>query len=209
MWDKYPRGLPESCRGKKMGMYKYIGKLWKQPKTELGGLWKEHLIQWRREGTVIRIDKPTRLDRARSIGYKAKKGFIVARVKLLRGGRKRTQIKKGRRTKTQRRTKIVGKSYQWIAEEKAQRAFKNLEVLNSYPLAKDGLYYWFEIILVDPSAPEIKADKRLNWITKPQHRNRVLKGKTSAGRKSRGLRGKGKGHEKNRSSLRAHSRRGK
>ncbi|MFH0752736.1 MAG: 50S ribosomal protein L15e [archaeon] len=192
-----------------MGMYKYLAKLWKQPKKELGGLWKEHLIQWRREGTVIRIEKPTRLDRARSIGYKAKKGFVVARVKLLRGGRKRTQIKKGRRTKTQRRRKIVGKNYQWVAEEKAQRTFKNLEVLNSYPLAKDGIFYWFEVILIDPCAPEIKSDKNMKWVTQPQHKNRVLRGKTSAGRKSRGLRGKGKGHEKNRPSLNAHSGRGK
>ncbi len=192
-----------------MAMYKYIAKLWKRPKTDLGDLWKEHLMKWRREGAVIRIERPTRLDRARSVGYKAKKGFVMARVKLTRGGRQRPRIKKGRRTKTQRRKKIVGKSYQWVAEERAQKAFKNLEVLNSYPLAKDGKFYWFEVVLVDPSAPEIKADKNMKWITQPQHNNRVLRGKTSEARKSRGLRGKGKGHEKNRPSLRAHGNRGK
>ena len=192
-----------------MGMYKHISKLWKQPKEGLGDLWKEHLIKWRREGTVIRVEKPTRLDRARSVGYKAKKGYVVARVKVIRGGRQRPKLKTGRRSKTQRRQKIVGKNYQWIAEEKAQKSFKNLEVLNSYPLAKDGRHYWFEVVLVDPSAPEIKADKKINWITQPTHKNRVLRGKTSAARKSRGLRGKGKGHEKNRPSLRAHNKRGK
>lgn len=192
-----------------MGMYKYVSKIWTKPKENLGELWREHLMQWRREGTVIRLDRPTRLDRARAIGYKAKKGFVVARVKLLRGGRQRERFKAGRRSKTQRSRKIVGKNYQWVAEERAQRAFKNLEVLNSYYLAKDGIYYWFEVVMVDPEAPEIKSDKNMSWITEPQHRNRVLRGKTSAGRKSRGLRGKGKGHEKHRPSLAAHHGRGK
>ncbi len=192
-----------------MAMYKYISELWRQPKENLGDLWKQRLIQWRKEGSVIRVDRPTRLDRARSIGYKAKKGFVIARVKVDRGGRRRPKMIAGRRSKTQRRTKILGKNYQWVAEERAQRSFKNLEVLNSYQVAKDGMHYWFEIVLVDPCAPEIKADPRMKWITLPQHHNRVLRGITSAGRKSRGLRGKGKGHEKNRPSLGAHGKRGK
>lgn len=207
MWDKYPNGgclnLAEET---KMGMYKYVAKLWTKPKKELGELWKQHLIQWRREDTVTRVERPTRIDRARAIGYKAKKGFVVARVKLIRGGRKRKQFKAGRRSKTRRRTKVLGMNYQWVAEGKAQKRFKNLEVLNSYYLAKDGIYYWFEVILVDPNAPEIKADKNMRWITEPQHRNRVLRGKTSAGRKSRALRGKGKGFEKSRPSIRSQSR---
>lgn len=192
-----------------MGMYKYIGELWRQPKANMGELWRQRLVQWRREEAVIRIDKPTRLDRARAVGYKAKKGFVMARVRVERGGRRRPKMIAGRRTKTQRRRKILGKNYQWVAEERTQRTFKNLEVLNSYQLAKDGRYYWFEVVLVDPQSPEIKADERMNWITQPQHRNRVLRGLTSAARKSRGLRGKGKGHEKNRPSLAAHGKRGK
>ena len=210
MWDKHPSGLPESCRGKhKMGAYKYIAQAWKKPKTGLGDLWKERMIQWRKEGSITKLERPTRIDRARALGYKAKKGFLIARVKLDRGGRKRQRMVAGRRSKTQRRMKILGMSYQWVAEQRAQLAFVNMEVLNSYSLAKDGTHYWFEVILVDPHAPEIKADKQLCWITQPQHHYRVLRGKTSAARKSRGLRGKGKGHEKNRPSLGAHSKRGK
>ena len=192
-----------------MGMYQAIRELWKKPKQTLGTLYKERLIQWRREPVVISIERPTRLDRARSLGYKAKKGISIARVRVRRGGRKREQLKKGRRSKTQRRRKIVGKSYQWVAEEKVQRKYTNLEVLNSYQVAKDGLFYWFEVILVDPYRPEIKSDKNLKFLKFRKNTNRVFRGKTSAGRKSRGLNKKGIGAEKLRPSRRAQKGRSK
>jgi large subunit ribosomal protein L15e len=179
-----------------MGMYQQIRAVWKKPKENLGELYKQRLVQWRRDVSVLQIKRPTRLDRARSVGYRAKKGISVARVRVKRGGRKREQMKKGRRSRTQRRRKIVGMSYQWVAEQKAQRKFRNLEVLNSYFVAKDGIHAWFEVILVDPHRPEIKTDKNLKWICFRKHTNRVLRGKTSAGRKSRGLRNKGVGAEK-------------
>ena len=60
--------------------------------------------------------------------------------------------------------------------------------------------------MLDPYAPEIKADKHLNWICYRKQTNRVLRGKTSAGQKSRGLSKKGVGAEKLRPSRRAHNR---
>ena len=187
-------------------MYKEIAKLWKQPKKNLGELHKQRLIKWRRENVITKIERPTRLDRARALGYKPKKGVSLYRVRVSRGGRKRNQRKKGRRSKTQRRKKIVGMNYQWIAQQKVQRKHINLEVLNSYPVVKDGLHAWYEVIMVDPYRPEIKADKNLNWLKWRKHTNRVFRGKTSAGRKSRGLRKKGMGAEKLRPSRRAHNR---
>ena len=51
---------------------------------------------------------------------------------------------------------------------------------------------WYEVILVDPNHPCIKADKQLkSLVTK---KRRVFRGLTSSGKKSRGL-GRGKGHE--------------
>jgi large subunit ribosomal protein L15e len=47
------------------------------------------MIKWRSEPTILVIEKPTRLDRARTLGYKAKKGIVVVRVRVPRGGRKR------------------------------------------------------------------------------------------------------------------------
>ncbi|MCL6500410.1 MAG: 50S ribosomal protein L15e [Candidatus Pacearchaeota archaeon] len=168
--------------------YKYIAKLWKKPKEGLGKLWQSRLIEWRRGNAVVRVEKPTRLDKARALGYKAKKGFVIVRVRVLRGGHKRPRPRTGRRSKRMSIRKTLKMNYQWVAEQRAQRKFPNMEVLNSYWLAKDGKHYWFEIILVDPNRPEIKTDKNIKWITSKKHKARVLRGLTSAARKSRGLR---------------------
>lgn len=189
--------------------YSYIRDIWKKPKENLGKLWKERLIQWRRGDTIVRVEKPTRLDRARSLGYKAKSGFVIARVRIRRGGRKRPKPKGGRRSKRQTNKKVLKMNYRWVAEQRCQRKFPNLEVLNSYWLAKDGIYYWYEVILVDKNRPEIKKDKNIKWITSKKHKGRVFRGLTSAARKSRGLRKKGKRAIKVRPSLRAHGRKGK
>lgn len=191
-----------------MSMYKYIREAWKKPKQNLGPLWQQRLIQWRREPVTLRIERPTRLDRARSLGYKAKQGIFVVRQRVNRGGKMRPKFKGGRRSKAMRRRMVLAKNYQQIAEERANKKFKNCEVLNSYEVAKDGKYYWYEIILVDRDSSVIKSDKNLKWVSEKGHKGRVYRGITSAGRKSRGLRKKGKGAEKIRPSLRAKGRKG-
>ncbi len=172
------------------GMYHYIAELWKRPYDgEMGLLMKQRIIKWRRQPTVVRIEKPTRLDRARSLGYKAKQGFVVVRVRVRKGGLRKPRPNKGRRPK---RMGIYGfapaKSLRLIAEERAARKYPNLEVLNSYYVGEDGLYKWFEVILVDPHHPAICRDPDINWICEKQHRGRVFRGLTSAGKKMRGLR---------------------
>ncbi len=164
-------------------VYSYIKEAWR--KRDIGELRKK-LVGWRKSKVIVRIEKPTRLDRARELGYKAKKGFVVARVRLARGGRKRPRRKKGRRSKRQTIHKTLKMNYRWVAEQRAERRFKGLVVLNSYPMAKDGKYYWFEVILVDPTRPEIKADKNINWICSVK--GRAMRGLTAAARKARGLR---------------------
>ena len=82
----------------------------------------------------------------------------------------------------------LDKSYQQIAEGRAQKKFVNLTVLNSYWVADDGKHYWFEIIFVDPNHPVIKSDKSLQWLQKKKHHSRVFHGKTSSAQKTRGLR---------------------
>ena len=81
--------------------------------------------------------------------------------------------------------------------------------MGSYWVAEDGKHKWYEIIMVIPSHPSVKSDKNLGWISSGKHRGRVWRGLTSAGRKSRGLRIKGKGAEKVRPSLRANLRKAK
>lgn len=187
------------------GLYYHLREVWKKPTP---AFLRERLIAWRAGESVVALDKPTRLDKARALGYKAKKGIVVARVRVLRGGRKRTRHKHGRKSRKQHIRKILKMSYRWVAELRAAKKFKNLEVLNSYHLAKDGKYYFYEVILVDPSKPEIKSDKNYSWLTVKTNQKRVFRGLTSAGKKSRGLTSKSP-NTKARPSQRSHDRQGK
>ncbi len=166
------------------------------------------MIEWRKSEAQVKVEKPLRLDRARALGYKNKKGFVIIRIRLKRGGHKRPRPNKGRRSKRLHTRKNLGMSYQWIAEQRVERKYKNLVVLNSYQIGKDGPHYFFEVICVDPQRPEIKNDKTINWICKPGNQKRTMRGLTSAGKKSRGLRNKSP-TQKTRPSVRAGKRRGK
>ncbi|MEK6830105.1 MAG: 50S ribosomal protein L15e [Nanoarchaeota archaeon] len=167
------------------GFYHFIREAWKKPDMKV---LRERMTEWRKDNVIKRVDKPLRLDRARSLGYKAKKGFVVVRVRILRGGHRRHRPNKKRRSKRLHGRKNLSMNYKEIAEQRVARKYPNLEVLNSYQVGKDGVHYFFEVILVDPEAPEIKSDKNINWIARPENRGRVMRGLTSAGKKSRGLR---------------------
>lgn len=172
------------------GLYHYISEAWKARFEEpLRSVWRERLVKWRRQPSVVRIDKPTRLNRARALGYRAKQGFIVVRVRVRKGGLNRPRPDSGRRPK---RMGVNGyapaKSDRLIAEERAARKFPNLEVLNSYYVAEDGVYKWYEVILVDPHHPAVCRDADIKWICEKHNRGRVFRGLTSAGKKMRGLR---------------------
>ena len=174
-----------------MGYHKYLQQLWKSDSYQEE--FKKRLIEWRKESVVERLEKPTRLDRAHSLGYKAKQGFVIARIRMGKGTSKRETPSGGRKpTKAYHTRKTPGMNLQHIAEIRVAKHFPNLEVLNSYYVAEDGKQKWFEVILVDPDHPVIKNDPKLNWICK--QRGRVYRGLTSAGKKSRGL-GRGKGFE--------------
>ena len=191
-----------------MGLYKYIREAWKQPREGLGELWQQRLVEWRKDPATLRLEHPTRLDRARSLGYKAKQGIFVVRERVLKGSHVRPQpySKGGRRTKHATHRLDLKKSYQVIAEQRVSRQYRNCEVLNSYWVAEDGMHKWFEVIMADRTHPSIVNDSHYSWLANA--RGRVFRGITSAAKKSRGLRIKGKGAEKNRPSLRAHKRRG-
>lgn len=146
---------------------------------------KSRLIKWRREAVVTRLEGPTRLQRARSLGYKAKQGYIVVRTRIRKGGRMRPKIWKGRKPSKAGRFFTTHQSLQAIAEKRVARKFPNLEVLNSFYVGEDGVQKFYEVILVDPHHPVIANDRKISWIT--SQRKRVFRGLTSAGKKSRGL----------------------
>lgn len=137
--------------------YQMMAKLWKkQDVNDLKEYMRQMAIKWRREPSIIRIEKPTKLDRARRLGYKAKQGFVVIRIRVRRSGARKTRPVSGRRQKAMGVTKIKwAKGMKRIAEERVSKKFPNLKVLNSYLLWSDGKFKWYEVLLVDPNHPVI------------------------------------------------------
>jgi len=192
-------------------MYAYVREAWKKPaETGVKELQWQRMQEWRREGSVVRLEHPTRIDRARNLGYKAKQGIAVVRVRIRRGGRRKPRYVRARRSARMGVNRITaGKSLQRIAEERASVKYPNMEVLNSYWVGQDGKQKWFEVILVDGHHPSVQADRNLAWLKDPAHRGRAERGKTSAGRKGRGMINRGTGTEKTRPSIRSHGNLGK
>ena len=150
-----------------MSAYKHMSSAWKKPgKTYVGDLMRREIVRWRREPSVKRIAKPTRIDKARRYGYKAKQGYVVVRVKVRRGGARKVRPKSGRRQKALGVTKYTrGVSLKEIAQARAARRFVNLLPLNTYWVWEDGRDAWFEVVMVDPEHPVVKADRSLSKLS--------------------------------------------
>ncbi|THU51523.1 hypothetical protein C4D60_Mb06t31930 [Musa balbisiana] len=190
-----------------MGAYKYVSELWRKKQSDvMRFLQRVRCWEYRQLPSIVRVTRPTRPDKARRLGYKAKQGFVIYRVRVRRGGRKRP-VPKGivyGKPKHQGITQLkFQRNKRSVAEERAGRKLGGLRVLNSYWVNEDSTYKYYEIILIDPAHSAIRNDPRINWICKGVHKHRELRGLTSAGKKYRGLRGKGHLHHKARPSRRA------
>jgi large subunit ribosomal protein L15e len=133
-------------------------RMWKENSDEL----KFKAVAWRAEPTIHRIERPSRLDRARRLGYKAKQGIIIVRARVGRGGMRKQRPVAGRRPKHLGVVRIKhSESMRKVAERRVGEKFPNLEVLGSYFLHKDGMNIWYEIILAAPSHPDISKDREM------------------------------------------------
>ena len=73
-----------------MGAYKYLEELYKRKQCDLlRFLFRVRCWQLRHLNAVHRASRPTRPDKARRLGYKAKQGYVIYRVRVRRGGRKK------------------------------------------------------------------------------------------------------------------------
>jgi large subunit ribosomal protein L15e len=92
-----------------MGAYKYIGELYKKKQSDVlrfllrvryilcftswyyPRLMTENFRCWeyRQLNVIHRASRPSRPDKARRLGYKAKQGYVVYRVRVRRGNRKK------------------------------------------------------------------------------------------------------------------------
>jgi len=191
-----------------MGNYEYAQEQYEQPKENLDELWQQRLVKWRKQEATEKAENPTRIPKARDLGYKAKKGFSIVRTRVNKGATKRKRASGGRKPSTAGQNRYSSKkSKQVIAEQRASKKYANLEVLASYWVAEDGNHKWYEVIMVNPEHPEIQADDDINWIA--DNRDRAERGLTPAARKSRGLGNKGKGAENLRPSGAANNDQGK
>ena len=134
-------------------------RLWKENAPEL----RERVVGWRKQSAVTRIAKPSRIERARRLGYKAKQGIIVVRMRVGTGGMRKPRPTGGRRPKHLGVTRIkADDNMKTVAQRRVLERYPNMKILGSYFIYKDGKHYWFEVILADPEHPRIVQDKELN-----------------------------------------------
>jgi large subunit ribosomal protein L15e len=143
---------------------------------------------------IVKLPRTSRPGKARMLGFKAKQGYVIYRVAVRRGGRKRP-LRKGINYGKPKTAGITGlklhKSKRAVAEGRVGRLLPSLRILNSYWVNQDSVHKYYEVILVDPFHPVIRHDPRINWICDAVHKRRESRGLTSAGRKHRGLHKKG------------------
>jgi len=130
---------------------------------------RQRAVVWRNENAVTRVEKPSRIARARRLGYKAKQGIIVIRMRVGTGGMRKQRPRGGRRPKHLGVTKIKADvSMKQVSERRVLERYPNMKLLGSYFLYKDGMHYWFEVILADPSHPRIAKDKEIRKRVLPR-----------------------------------------
>ncbi|RCI15730.1 hypothetical protein L249_2222 [Ophiocordyceps polyrhachis-furcata BCC 54312] len=182
----------------KMGALKYVEELQKKKQSDvMRFLLRVRCWELRQLNVIHRASRPSRPDKARRLGYKAKQGYVIYRVRVRRGGRKRPVPKGatyGKPTNQGVNQLKYQRSLKATAEERVGRRCANLRVLNSYWINQDSTYKYYEVILVDPQHKAIRIDPRINWIVNPVHKHRECRGLTATGKKSRGL---NKGHRYN------------
>merc|ERR1711872_355546 len=153
-----------------MGAYKYVNELWRKKQTDvMGFLLRVRTWQYRQLSRVHRASQPTRVEKARRLGYRAKQGFVIYRVRVRRGSRKKPVAKGctyGKPTHHGINQMKFQRSLQSIAEERVGRKIGSLRVLNSYWVGEDSTYKYYEVIMVDPAHTAIRRDPRIQWISR-------------------------------------------
>merc|ERR1712014_376076 len=181
-----------------MGAYKYVSELYRKKQSDvMRYLLRIRCWQYRQLTKVHRAPRPTRPDKARRLGYKAKQGYVIYRISMRRGGRKRP-VAKGcpygkPKTSGPVNQQKPERNLQSIAEERVGRRLKGLRVLNSW-VGQDSTYKYYEVIMIDIHHAAITRDPKINWMCAAVQKHRELRGLTAAGKSSRGL---GKGHKFN------------
>merc|ERR1711981_341395 len=181
-----------------MSAYKYLEMLYRHKSSDMSRfLNRVRSWEYRQLPAVCAVNVPTRVEKARKLGYKATPGYCVFRVRVRKGDKVR-QVKKGIVYGKPRNAGVhQQKSFRGLQLEAERMAEQSIaagtRILNSYYVAKDGIYKYYEVLAVHPGCENIRRDPKINWICDQKHRNRAQRGITQAGQKNRGLRTKRKG----------------
>lgn len=157
-----------------MGAYKYIAKTLQKQYKDRDSAYRAKVIAWRKGPAMTRVERPSNIARARRLGYQAKQGYIVVRARVDKGRRARRRPRGGRKHKNYHVFEQPQIAHQTIAEQRVNRRYKNLEVLNSYWVGEDGNYKFYEVILADPSKPSVNISSAIR-------QGKAFRGLTSSG----------------------------
>lgn len=73
-----------------MGAYRYMQELYRKKQSDvLRYLLRMRVWQYRQLTKMVRSPRPSRPDKARRLGFRAKQGYVIYRIRVRRGGRKR------------------------------------------------------------------------------------------------------------------------
>merc|ERR1711991_478845 len=71
--------------------YKYIESIWQRKQSDvMRFILRTRCWEMRNQHVIERLTRPSRVDKARRLDYKAKQGYVVYRTRVRRGGRKKT-----------------------------------------------------------------------------------------------------------------------
>ena len=130
-----------------MGAFKYIRDSFEKTFKTRSDAYRKRLRLWNKQPSITRVEKPSNPLRAHALGYKAKREYIIVRVKTKRGKRARPRPDLGRKPAKNRVRENPGKPWRWTAEQKAKRKFQNMTLVNSYFAGEDGAGQYYEVIM--------------------------------------------------------------
>jgi len=66
-----------------MGAYKYMEEIWRRKQSDaMRFLFRVRAWEYRQRNKIVRLNRPSRTDKAHRVGYKAKQGYVIGKVYL-------------------------------------------------------------------------------------------------------------------------------
>ncbi len=120
--------------GATFALYRQVGETWQKVFKDKSGDILQRAIELRRGPTMLRLERPSRIDKARMLGYKAKEGVVVVRIRVKAGGMRRPRPVSGRRPKHLGVLRMKSdEPVQKVAERRVREKHTNLKLLGALP----------------------------------------------------------------------------